>query len=121
MSEIPKIDDKLKFYDNVQDFFKSIENRLIIFWVYKRAFTPYDYDVKSKEVDIYENNSVGTVGMIKEVVLLPDNDILLGIAQDMELIDDERNYYMDYYKLSEIHIAYNQSQEQEYRSENGNE
>lgn len=119
MNEIPKINDELKFYDNVRDFFKSIENRIITFWVYKRAFTPYDYDVKSKEVNIYENDT-GTVGMIKEVVLLPDNDILLGIAQDMELIDDERNYYIDYYKLSEIHIAYNQYQEQEYINEQEN-
>lgn len=116
MNEIPKINDELKFYDNVQDFFKSIENRLITFWVYKRAFTPYDYDVKSKDVNIYENDT-GTLGMIKEAVLLSDNDILLGIAQDMELIDDERNYYVDYYKLSEIHIAYNQYQEQEYINE----
>lgn len=114
MNGTPKIDDEQKFYDNVQDFFKAIENRLITFWVYKRAFTPHDYDVKSKEVDIYENN-IGTVGMIKEAVLLPDNDILLGIAQDMELTDGDRNYYMDYYKLSEIHIVYNQYQE---RAEN---
>lgn len=116
MSEIPKISDELKFYDNIQDFFKAIENRLITYWVYKKKFTPYDQEAKSKDVSIYEENC-GASGMIKEVILLPDNDILLGIAQDMELIDDERNYYMDYYKLSEIHIVYNQYQEQEYKNE----
>ena len=119
MNETPKISDELKFYNNIQDFFKAIENRLIIYWVYKKKFTPYDNEVKSKDVDIYENN-VGTEGMIKEVILLPDNDILLGLAQDMELIDYERNYYMDYYRLSEIHIAYNQCRELEYINEQEN-
>lgn len=116
MRETPKISDELKFYDNIQDFFKSIENRLITYWVYKKGISLHDKDVSLEYCNIYED-CVGKTGMIKEVALLPDTDILLGIAQDIELTDGERNYYMDYYKLSEIHIAYNQYQEQEYINE----
>lgn len=106
MEYIPKLNDEMKYFEDIKTFFKSIENRPIIYWVYKKMFTPYELDKKFMDESIYEDCH-GTEGYIKEVILLPDNDILLGIARVFEDSEDnEYNYFVDYYKLSEIRMAY---------------
>ena len=106
MSEIPSINDKMQFYENVKLFFKSIENRHILYWIYKRKFTPYEETKKFEDESIFEDYHASE-GYIKEVILLPDNDILLGIAKVFDgLNHDEYNYTIDYYKLSEIRLSY---------------
>lgn len=113
MSKIPSIDDEIQFFENVQQFFKAIKNRQIRYWVYKRKYTPYEESSKFEDESIFEDHHASE-GYVKEVVLLPDNDVLLGIASVFDGLEhDEYNYTVDYYKLSEIRLSYLFSIEEE--------
>lgn len=107
MKDISKISDEMCFFEDVKAFFKAIENRPIRYWVYKRMFTPYELEHKFMDESVFED-SYATEGYIKEVVLLPDNDVLLGIARGSEINseDDDYTYMVDYHKLSEIRMSY---------------
>ena len=63
----------------------------------------------------YEETS-SRAGVIREVITLPDNDLLLGIAELCEDVNELRSElsYLVYYKLSELRINYYPHDEVEY-------
>lgn len=107
--------DKVRTYTSFSDFLIKNEPRIIRFWVYKRIFTPLEMDKKYIDQGCYENTQSHT-GVIREVITLPDNDLLLGIAELYEdvsdLLSDTR--CLEYYKLSELRIAYFPTDDVEY-------
>ena len=79
------------------------EERVFRMWVFKRMFTPYEQDKKFSDESVYVDDECKFV-MIKELIELPDGDLLIGF-QDT----DSDNLYLEYYKLSEIRLDYFQS------------
>ena len=79
------------------------EERVFRMWVFKKMFTPYEQDEKFLDESVYVDDTCKFV-MIKELIELPDGDLLIGF-QDA----DSDNLYLEYYKLSEIRLDYCQS------------
>ena len=76
------------------------EERVFRMWIFKKMFTPYEQDEKFSDESVYEDDICKYV-MIKELIELPDGDLLIGV-QDA----DNDNLYLEYYKLSEIRLDY---------------
>ena len=76
------------------------EDRVFRLWVFKKMFTPYEQDEKFSDESVYEDDVCKYV-MIKELIELPDGDLLIGF-QDA----DSDNLYLEYFKLSEIRLDY---------------
>lgn len=91
-----------------ETFILDNRGRVFRMWVYKRMFTPYEQEQKYIDESVYECDECSNV-FIEEVIELPDKDILLGVrvvydAESVEKTADE--WHIDYYKLSEIRLAY---------------
>ena len=99
--------DKLRTYANMADYLAKNEPRIIRFWVYKRMFTPMEIDRKFIDQNCFETTQ-SRMGVIREVITLPDNDLLLGICEIAEEISELSSELrcMEYYKLSELRLAY---------------
>ena len=64
-------------YGSFFEFLEKNKDRLFRFWVYKRMFTPLEQEMMYTDQDVYEDYHANT-GIIKEAIVLPDNDLLLG-------------------------------------------
>ena len=100
------------------DFFSFLErnkDRLFRFWVYKRMFTPLEQEMMYTDQDVYEDYHANT-GIIKEAIVLPDNDLLLGfyIITDTTADEIDAQRQLQYYKLSEIRMEYRPVDMEEY-------
>ena len=76
------------------------EGSIFRIWIFKKMFTPYEQDEKFSDESVYVDDICKYV-MIKELIELPDGDLLIGF-QDA----DSDNLYLEYYKLSEIRLDY---------------
>ena len=92
-------------YGDWETFFLDNDSRLYHFAVYKRMFTPYEQVNCFSDESQYEQD-IWRYGFIREVVPLPDGDLLLGIQEVYDEIADDPNDDFEYYKLSEIRLAY---------------
>ena len=94
-------------YPNFIDFAMANENLPFRFWVYRRMYTPLEQDKKYMDESYYEDTYC-KIAYIREVIILPDNDILLGF-EDAEFAGDtdeegRSDTAIWYYKLSEIRL-----------------
>lgn len=107
--------DRIRTYSSMTEFWEKNGNRIIQFWVFKRMFTPMEKERKYMDQSCYEETS-SRAGVIREVIKLPDNDLLLGIAELCEDVDELRSELscLVYYKLSELRITYCPHDEIEY-------
>lgn len=80
------------------------DGRVYHYWVYKRMFTPAEQDAKYSDQSCFEYDA-GSYGRIEEAVELPDGDILIGF-RDPEDVGTTFEGFLNYYKLSEITLAY---------------
>ena len=80
---------------DIWTWLQDTEVRVLRYWVYKRVFTPLEQEKKYVDQSEYED-SYCKKGIIRECVQLPDGDLLIGFQN-----------YIEYYKLSEIRLAYN--------------
>ena len=94
-------------YGSFFEFLQKNKDRLFRFWVYKRLFTPLEQEKKYIDECVYEDTHANT-GIIREAIVLPDNDLLLGFyIPCCDTVDEEDEYkHIDYYKLSEIRMEY---------------
>lgn len=94
-------------YGSFSEFLQKNKDRLFRFWVYKRLFTPLEQEKKYIDECVYEDTHAHT-GIIREAIVLPDNDLLLGFyIPCCDTVDEEDEYkHIDYYKLSEIRMEY---------------
>ena len=94
-------------YGSFFEFLEKNKDRLFRFWVYKRIFTPLEQEQKYMDQGEFEDYHAHT-GIIKEAIILPDNDLLLGFYIISDTTADEIDEYrhLQYYKLSEIRMEY---------------
>ena len=94
-------------YNCFFEFLEKNKDRIFRFWVYKRIFTPLEQEKKYIDECVYEDTHAQT-GIIREVVVLPDKDLLLGFyIPCCDTADEEDEYrHIVYYKLSEIRMEY---------------
>lgn len=83
----------------------DVGNRVFRYWTYKRMFTPYEQQRAFMDESQYEDTHC-RLGIIKECVVLPNNDILIGFLNVNDDDDPELPPYIDYRKLSEISLAF---------------
>ena len=76
------------------------------YWVHKMGFTPYEVEEKFEDESCLEDTEA-SFGYIVDYVVLPDNDILLGLS------DSKDGDYISYYKLSAIDLALSKSDKEE--------
>ena len=103
--------DKCRSYSSIEAFCEQHMNRVIRFYVYRRVFTPYEIEKKFSDQSWYEDD-VAYIGMIREVIPLPDGDVLLGIGRIYEDISDMN--FLEYNRLSEIRLEYCPTDDYEY-------
>lgn len=107
------------------DFFSFLErnkDRIFRFWVYKRLFTPLEQEQKYIDQGEFEDYHAQT-GVIKEAIILPDNDLLLAfyIISDTSVEEVDEHRHLQYYKLSEIRMEYRPVDMEEYYGGNESE
>lgn len=102
-------------YNSFLEFLAKNCDRIFRFWVYKRIFTPLEMEKKYFDQSEYEDTHCQT-GIIREAIVLPDNDILLGFyIMCADTVDEEDPYrHLSYYKLSEIRMEYRPVDMEEY-------
>ena len=95
-------------FENIQQFLQSKQNKVIRYCIYRRMFTPYEEQHGFMDQSFYEDGSHLSLGVIQEAVILPDNDVLLGIARIYESLSDlqDDSRCLEYCKLSEIRLIY---------------
>ena len=71
-------------------------NRVYRYWVYRKAYTPYEEQTSGPE-DSYYESIYCKFGCITEAVDLGCGDWLLGFS--------DGSGFTDYYRLSDIHIG----------------
>jgi len=98
-------------YNGIVDFFTNNPNRIFRYSVYRRMFTPQETDKKYSDQSFFESTYINT-GMVREVIPLPDGDVMLGIAAVSEDISDMS--YLEYFRLSEIRLSYWPKDDAEY-------
>lgn len=110
--------DRVTAYKDVQEFFETHSDRLFRYLVHKRMFTPYETAKQFMDQSCYESSYYHR-GYIRDVVILPDGDVLLGIAEILESDADLHDEYrsMKYYRLSEIRLEYFPKDADEYAEE----
>ena len=99
--------DRIRTYSSMTEFLEKNGNRIIQFWVFKRMFTPMEKERKYMDQSCYEETS-SRAGVIREIITLPDNDLLLGIAELCEYVNELLSELscLVYYQLSELLINY---------------
>ena len=95
--------DNCRSYDSISAFFEQHKYRVIRFHVYRRMFTPQEVEKQYIDQSVYESNTA-SIGMVREVISLPNGDVLLGIGGICEDVCDMN--YLEYYRLSEIRLSY---------------
>jgi hypothetical protein len=104
----------MDMYGDFETFMHDVgEDRICQMLVFKKMFTPYEQEQKFRDESVYVNDCYDDV-KIREVVQLQD-DLLIGVQfiTDTDDLDDD-NYRIQYYKLSDIELAYNPITESEY-------
>lgn len=81
-------------------------DRIFRMYIFKRMFTPYEREKAYMDETVYTSSEPKFV-KIREVIELPDKDVLLGYQEIFCWDDlDEGNPRIDYKKLSEIELSY---------------
>lgn len=97
----------LTVYADFKKFFEQNPGRIYRYWVYRRMFTPYEQKQAYMDESFFEQ-SQALFGVFREVVPLPNGDLLLGmadIAEDAaELSADNRQ--MTYHRFSDLQLMY---------------
>ena len=103
--------DRCRSYGSADAFFEHFWNRVIRFYVYRRMFTPMENDKKFSDQSMFESTHAG-IGMVREIITLPNDDVLVGIAIITEDVSDMD--YLEYYRLSELRLSYWPKDDYEY-------
>ena len=86
-------------YNSFGDYLKSLPpNTIFRLWEYKRMFTPYEQAEQFIDQSIYKNEVCDYI-IIKDVINLPDGDLLLAVSDECD------SGIIDYYRLSDITLS----------------
>lgn len=105
-------------YNSFGEYLKSLPADTVFrLWEYKRLFTPYEQARLYEDQSVLENDECFYV-CIKDIINLPDGDILLATySVESGGIDD----YITYYKLSNIALAKCEADMEEEDAPNNND
>ena len=94
-------------YDDFKRFFEQNPNRIYRYWVYRRIYTPYEQKQSFMDESFFEQGQA-LFGVIREVIPLPDGDLLLGIAEIAEDASEisADTCQMTYHRLSDLQLMY---------------
>jgi len=88
-------------YKSFGEYLASLpEDTVFRIWEYKRMFTPYEQSMRFEDQSDLVHEECDHV-YIKDVIILPDGDLLL----KTELVECSDIEYYNFYKLSEIALA----------------
>ena len=91
----------------LRDYLKEhYDGKLFRYWLRKVNYTPYEWDKKFPDQSYLENDEC-SYGYIVDVIDL-GYDYLLGITEDSKEKD-----YVSFHRLSEIDLAYSESDQEE--------
>lgn len=107
-------------YGDWETFFLDNSDRLYHFVVYKKMFTPYEQQQCFSDESVYEED-IYKYGFIREVVPLPNGDLLLGICEIIDDVPSDLDASLDYYKLSELRLSYDKEDIKMFTEETDNE
>ncbi len=94
-------------FQSVSDFFRSHQNDIFRFWVYRKVYTPYEQQQAFMDESMFEDSSAN-YGFVIECVPLGNGDFLVGfqtVADPDEIGVQSYNGLVEYYKLSEIRMG----------------
>lgn len=91
-------------YGDFETFLLDDGDRLFRYLVYRRLFTPKEWELKYTDQTEYDGPHYH-FGFIRESIALPGGDYLLGIQEVYDELPDEEPC-IDYFKLSELRLAY---------------
>jgi hypothetical protein len=112
-----KID--IKEYKNITEWLKDYEHKVFRMWKYKKMFTPYEMEQKFVDESVYESDACEYI-IITKIIPISNDDYLLGyILADgynySEIIEKSENDKLEWYaKLSNIELAYSESDNTEF-------
>ena len=112
-----KID--IKEYKNITEWLKDYEHKVFRMWKYKKMFTPYEIEQKFVDESVYESDVCAYI-IITKIIPISNDDCLIGyILVDgysyNDIIDKSENDRLEWYvKLSEIELAYSESDNTEF-------
>lgn len=104
----------MKTFDNVPAFFEEHKNDVFCYWVYRRLFTPYEQEKAFMDESCFEDVHAN-MGFVRECTSLGNGDYLLGFQTTDDSDGGEPKVYpmIEYYKLSEIRLAFHFDEENE--------
>lgn len=91
-------------YGDWETYFLDNGDRLYHFSVYKRMFTPYEQKECFSDDSQFEQD-IWRYGFIREVIPLPNGDLLLGIEEVFDVLTEDITS-LEYYLLSEVRLGY---------------
>lgn len=101
---------------NIGTWMMDHDDKVFRFYIYKKAFTPFEQKQCYRDESIYENASYPMIAYITNVIELP-GDILLELKEYDEDPDEDYQKQLNdvryYYKLSEIKMEYHESDQPE--------
>lgn len=86
-------------------FFEKYKGKYIRYWIHKTIWTPYEMNCKDPNQSALESEECN-FGYITEIYNL-GYDWLVGISEDPDI------NYTTFYKLSELDIAYTESDQED--------
>lgn len=93
---------------DMETFLLDYNDRIFGFNIYRRMFTPYENAKKFIDESYYENGTDISYGKIVEAIDLGGGEWLLGFKICWEEDDGwEFSKGVEYYKLSELRLMYN--------------
>lgn len=94
---------------NFKEFLTRDKTKIWRMWIYRRIFTPYEWDSRFSDETIYENEGQCMFVCIESAHDLPDKDLVLGVRVIYDRPTFEKpvsDADIEYYKFSEIRLAY---------------
>ncbi len=96
-----------RYYEGFEEFMLTNPDRIFRYWVYKRNPMPNEQNYRVTYEALFES-AQERFGLLRESVLLPDGDVLLGFAEFVEdaseTVDAAR--VIAYYRISDIRLIY---------------
>ena len=90
-------------FKTMKDFIEENKDTIFRYWIKKEKFTPYEEKMCNEYESLYINEEAD-YGYITECIDLNNGDYLLAIRPVDNM--DSNYVYKEYYKLSNIDIAY---------------
>lgn len=95
----------MKIYSDFSGWAEKYKNQTFRMWIYKKAWTPWE-EKNCKELDTPYVQDTCDFVILREIVMLPNGEIMIGYTLDEgDEVTDEYNY-VSYVMLSDIELSW---------------